>query len=198
MRGTERIRRLLPKAAGFIENFIITTFIVMLVFTYIFRTTAVLGSSMSGTLNEGDRLIVTSWYGKPSQGDIVVINARRAVILDRDGNTVESGGIGGYIVKRIIATEGQSVDIDFERGTVSVDGEVLDEPYANGLTHRDDGAFTGSYPVTVPEGYVFVMGDNRTVSEDSRSYRLGFVSEDDIEGKVVFRFSPLKSFGIVH
>jgi len=190
--------KLLTNAGVLIETFIICLFIVTLVFTYIFRTTTVLGSSMSNTLFEGDRLIVTSWYKKPVQGDIVVIKADHATTLDREGNIVESKGIGGYIVKRIIAKEGQSVDIDFERGIVSVDGKNLDESYTNGLTHRDDGAFTGSYPVTVPEGYVFVLGDNRTESEDSRSYRLGFVSEGDIEGKVVFRFSPLKSFGFVH
>ena len=76
-----------------------------------------------------------------------------------------------------------------------VDGNELREEYASGLTHLDEGAFTGKYPVKVPEGYVFVMGDNRRNSLDSRSSELGFVSVKDIEGVVIWRMAPSERFG---
>ena len=74
---------------------------------------------------------------------------------------------------------------------------MLDESYITGLTHMDEGAFTGQYPVTVPKGYVFVLGDNRQVSKDSRSSELGFVAVKNITGKVLMRISPLETFGFV-
>ena len=74
---------------------------------------------------------------------------------------------------------------------------MIDENYITGLTHMDEGAFTGQYPVEVPEGYVFVMGDNRQISKDSRSAEIGFVAVDNITGKVLLRFSPRERFGFV-
>ena len=89
------------------------------------------------------------------------------------------------------------MNIDFAKGKVYVDGNELREDYASGLTHLDEGAFTGKYPVKVPEGYLFVMGDNRRNSLDSRSSELGFVSVKDVEGKVIMRMAPTDKFGKV-
>jgi len=87
------------------------------------------------------------------------------------------------------------VDFDFERGIVYVGGKEYHEDYISGLTHTDEGAFIGHYPVTVPEGYVYVMGDNRRNSRDSRSAELGYVAVDNIIGKVLFRVAPSGSIG---
>jgi signal peptidase I len=151
---------------------------------------------MEGTLESGDCVFASVRYGKPEQGDIVIINDYAAVLLE-DGEPVETEGLDKYIVKRVIATEGQTVDIDFERGAVYVDGEMLDETYITGLTHLDEGAFTGEYPVVVPENCCFVMGDNRGVSKDSRSSDVGFVPERCIEAKVFFRLSPYDKIGFI-
>lgn len=146
---------------------------------------------MRNTLMHGDRVFISLLGNKLKQGDIVVIQADKAVTLKDDGTLLAADGLHITIVKRIIACEGQTVDIDFSSGAVYVDGERLFEDYVTlGLTHLDEGAFTEKYPVTVPKGYVFVMGDYRSASKDSRSEEIGFVSEDSITGKVLFRFFP--------
>ena len=171
----------------FTETLIISIFIAVMIFTYIFSVVTVKGDSMRETLCSGDRVFVNMLSRDFAQGDIVIINAERSFTLDDSGNLTENRGIGETIVKRVIASGGQSVDIDFTRGTVRVDGVVLDEKYLeNGLTHMDGGAFTGHYPVTVPDGYYFVMGDNRSGSKDSRSEEIGFIPEDSIAGEVMF------------
>ena len=101
---------------------------------------------------------------------------------------------GRNLIKRIIAVSGQTIDIDFETGEVTVDGEVLDEPYILERTHLDEGT---EFPLTVPEGEVFVMGDNRNASRDSRSLSVGTVKEEYIVGRVLFRFFPFDRFGTV-
>ena len=140
------------------------------------REVVVSGTSMYNTLLEGDYLFVLSntLYREPKQGDIVVISK-------------QSFDNGAPIVKRVIATEGQTVDIDFNLGIVYVDGEALEEDYAYTATTRQDGM---SFPLTVEEGCVFVLGDNRAVSHDSRSTDIGLVDEQEILGKVFFLFLP--------
>ena len=103
-------------------------------------------------------------------------------------------GFEKRIVKRLIAQPGQTVDIDFDAGIVYVDGKALDEPYTNTPTNKQvDSALP--LPLTVPEGYVFVLGDNRNASSDSRSCLVGLVEKKDILGKVLWRIMPLSKIG---
>lgn len=161
-----------------LESVAISIFIVILVFTFVFRIVIVDGGSMIPTLQDGQRLIISHLFYSPEQGDIVVVN---------------STGLNKTIIKRVIATEGQTVDIDYEKHTVTVDGKVLDEPYINEPTLRNDGGNT--YPMVVPENTIFVMGDNRNNSTDSRSPMVGCISIDDVLGKAVFRIYPFDCFG---
>lgn len=181
----------------FIESAFIALFITSMIFTYILHIAVVNGESMENTLMPDDRLVTTSWYSSINQGDIVIIYAGDSVTLNDDGSLNIGKGLRKTLVKRVIAVEGQTVDINFERGAVYVDGKMLDESYITSLTHMDEGAFTYKYPVEVPEGYVFVMGDNRQVSKDSRSDEIGFVSLESITGKVIMRVFPLDAFGFV-
>ena len=149
---------------------------VLLVFTFLFRTVIVSGSSMERTLFDGDCLLLLGnvFYSEPQKGDIVVISKQ-----SYDG--------GKSIIKRVIATEGQVVDIDFEEGVVYVDGQALDEPYTNTPTNLAEGM---TFPLTVDEGCIFVLGDNRNVSKDSRSTEIGLVDTREIVGKVICLFFP--------
>jgi len=148
---------------------------VVLLFTFCLRLMGVDGHSMLPTLQDRDRLLVlnTPLYQDFQYGDIV--------ILRKQTFTQEP------IVKRIIATEGQTVDIDFTTGSVWVDGVLLDEPYIAELTFTQEGL---DFPMQVPEGSIFVMGDNRNGSNDSRDVRLGTVDTRYVIGKAVFLVVP--------
>lgn len=150
--------------------------IILTVYMLVFRVVVVIGPSMYNTLIEGDRLLLVSSlvYNQPKQGDIVVCSK------DRFDD-------GKLFVKRVIATEGQKVDINFETGVVMIDDKVLDEPYLYSETLRDEGV---EFPVYVGEGQVFVMGDNRQRSTDSRSPSIGLIDEREILGKAIFLISP--------
>ena len=152
--------------------------IVVLVFTFGVRMMGVKGPSMRQTLQEGDRLLVLNapLTGELRQGDIVI--ARKDTFSDDP------------IVKRIIAVGGQTVDIDFGAGVVYVDGAALDEDYINDLTYTDEGM---AFPLTVPEGSVFLMGDNRNMSTDSREPRIGTVDTRYLIGRAVFLAFPGKN-----
>lgn len=153
----------------------------VLIFVFIGRTIGVVGSSMVPTLEQGDRLIISKLFYTPQQGDIVVL---------------QKDSFADYpLIKRVIATEGQTVDIDFDAGVVYVDGVALDEPYtAEPTVVRED----FDEPVTVPEGCIFVMGDNRNRSTDSRTDSIGCVDTRLIMGKALLRLTPLSKFGTIY
>ncbi len=149
---------------------------VVLVFTFAVRVVGVSGPSMRETLQDGDKLLVLNGYlcGEYRRGDIVIFQKP----------DFENGEL---IVKRVIATEGQTVDIDFAAGAVFVDGEELEEPYTREPTWLDEGL---GFPVTVPKGCVFVMGDNRNHSKDSRCEELGPLDTRHIVGRAVLLALP--------
>ena len=149
---------------------------VMLLFLVVFRVILVTGDSMFTTLWDGDYLLLVSelFCGAPEPGDIVVISK-------------QSFDNGSPIVKRVIATEGQTVDIDFENSIVYVDGVALQEDYTNAPTNVDGGT---RFPLTVAEGCLFVMGDNRGVSKDSRYPDVGQIDKREVLGKAIFLMYP--------
>ena len=148
----------------------------MVALLLIFRVVVVSGTSMNMTLLNGDYLLLLSntFYANPQQGDIVVISK-------------DSFDNGSAFVKRIIATEGQTVDIDFEAGIVYVNGNPMDEPYTNTPTNLYEGV---NFPLMVDDGCIFVMGDNRNESKDSRSTEIGQIDKREILGKAIFLFMP--------
>ena len=152
----------------------------VLVFTFIGRLTRVQGESMTNTLQDQQLLLVWSLGYEPKQGDSVVLNK----------TTVEHLG-GVAIVKRVIATGGQTVDIDYQTGAVYVDGEALDEPYLN--EPMEEPWYEDLTSVTVPEGSVFVMGDNRAHSMDSVS--VGPIQKKYIVGHALFIVWPFSQIG---
>ncbi len=157
--------------------------IVVVCLIFLFRLVDVEGSSMNNTLTTNDKVVVTNLFYTPHNNDIIVIS--HGASYDKP------------LIKRVIATEGQSINLDYENERIIVEGTVLDEPYINGTT------FGGNYadyeiPEVVPEGKIFVMGDNRAVSKDSRSYEIGLIDVDSVIGKAQFVILPFNHFGYLY
>lgn len=154
--------------------------ILMLLFSLVLRPAAVIGNSMLPSFSGGDRVACIHSFSGYERGDVIIIS--HATRKDES------------IIKRVIAVGGDTVDIDFYKGTVSVNGQVLDEPYVSTPTNL---SYDMTFPVTVPEGKLFVLGDNRNDSLDSRSTDIGFINENKVLGKVVFRFYPFDRIKII-
>ena len=160
----------------YVHDLMCMLLMVMLLFLVVFRVILVTGDSMFTTLWDGDYLLLVSelFCGAPEPGDIVVISK-------------QSFDNGSPIVKRVIATQGQTVDIDFESGTVYVDGKALREPYIHNETTNEEGTV---FPLTVAENCIFVLGDNRAVSLDSRSPQIGQIDRREVLGRALFLMIP--------
>lgn len=168
---TEIISWLKTLAFSFVIVFIINNFLLQIV--------VVNGTSMQPTLSDGDKLLTNKITSNYQRGDIVVIKNEYTENL----------------VKRIIATEGETIRIDFQTGDVFINEELLVENYIRGRTTSSYG-FSGE--TVVPEGNVFVMGDNRNASNDSRNSEIGFVDVNNIFGVTFFRIYPFETFGKVY
>lgn len=175
--NTESRRRWAVMAYEWVSTLVVSLLVLAIAFTFFLRIVRVDGDSMDNTLKDGDQLLMLTTVSDYQRGDIVVV----------DRYTVEP------LVKRVIAVGGDTIKID-ENGLVYLNGFLLSEPYAAEFTPQK--ACTEA--VVVPDGYVFLMGDNRLVSKDSRSEEIGLVLEKDLVGKAVFRFSPLSSFGGIY
>ena len=162
------------------EALISAALVLVLIFSFFFRIIPVDGSSMVPTLVNGDKLIVWGAGYTPQRGDVVIVDSYTSY--------------GKPLVKRVIAKGGDTVSIDYATGTVAVNGEVLQEDYIAEPTYL---GYDVTFPYTVPEGTVFVMGDNRNQSLDSRSTYVGCIDERDILGRVLLCFMPFTDFGVV-
>ncbi len=188
------VKQFVSDALDIIECVASAVFFVFILFTFVICVARVDGTSMLPTLEHEDRLAVSRLSNTYENGDILIINNWEGHPMDAEGNIQTTIGYGKRIVKRLIAQEGQTVDIDFAAGIVYVDGVALDEPYIKEPTYSTlDNAV--QYPLTVPEGYVYVLGDNRNGSMDSRSTLVGLIDRKDILGKVLFRILPIDKFG---
>ena len=165
-----------------IQSLMTALIVCVCVFIFLVRVIDVSGSSMNPTLYNGDKMLVSHLFYKPKAGDVVVFKSDTY-----DPNKA--------LVKRIIATGGQEINIDFATGTVYIDGEAIEEDYIAEIT-KNKLDFIG--PKTVPEGCVFVMGDNRNKSTDSRKSEIGMVDERTILGKVYCVIFPLEELGFVN
>lgn len=171
------------EAFTMLHDLVVILAVLTLVFVFFFRLVGVDGESMIPTLYDRDYLILESNFlyhaDDIERGDVIVLK-------------VDAPSINKPIVKRVIATEGQTVDINFETGEVTVDGKILIEPYVYEPTYESYAEYGAGleYPLTVPKGHLFVMGDDRNHSSDSRYAPIGCVSTDSVLGKVLFLVFP--------
>jgi len=170
---------------------------VVIIFSLIFRVATISGDSMKNTLigenritgQIGDKVIITNLGYEPENGDIVVVSRNVENTVEAQQSSAEP------IIKRVIGVGGQTVDIDFETGTVYVDGKALKEDY---ISSKTDDKWDVEFPVYVPEGYIFVLGDNRGASLDSRNSQIGengLIDTRYVLGHAIFRIFPFDRIG---
>ena len=177
----DKKKKIFKEVYDWLESAIMAVIFVVLLFTFVGRTSVVSGQSMIQTLQNGEMLLISRLGGSFEQGDIVV--------------ATKPYSHNEPIIKRVIATEGQTVDIDFNKGLVYVNGDLLDEPYVNTPTNR---RYDQRFPMIVPEGHIFLLGDNRNGSYDSRAEEIGFVDERYIMGKAYYRVLPFSRFSTLY
>ncbi len=164
-----------------LESIIQVLVVLLIIITPFFRVMNVSGDSMLNTLHDHDKLFVWRWNYTPADGDVVTIT--RGQYFDEP------------IVKRVIATQGQTLSINFNDGSVTVDGVKLNETYIKEPMWLEE---DGVIPAVVPMGYCFVMGDNRNHSSDSRSKEIGLIKNEDVIGKVLYIIFPFQRIGKVN
>lgn len=168
---------------SWLQTLVVALVALILLFTFVGRIIAVDGESMLPTLHDKDLLLLRSIAYTPEQGDVIV--------LTKDF----SGYVDYPIVKRVVAVENQTVHIDYDEGKIYVDGVALDEPYTNENYLTYQGPVMSVNDITVPEGSVFVLGDNRNHSSDSRHVELAAIDERYILGQAVMILFPFQNFG---
>ncbi len=194
VKSPEKKQSFISDAFDYLEMFILAACVGILLFSFAFRLCNVDGASMENTLKEGEMLLISDILYEPQNGDIVIFH--------------QTGELHGYnkpLVKRVIATEGQWIYIEYGLDNkmyvyVSEDekideSDLIDEPYAN--LEPGPAQYENKYKARVPDGCVFVMGDHRYNSSDSRSPYIGFVDTRRILGKVLLRITPITEFRVV-
>lgn len=155
--------------------------VMVAILSFIFRIATVDGTSMLDTLHDRDKVFILKWSYTPKNGDIVVIT--------------RGDQFNKPLIKRVIATEGQTLSIDFENNAVTVGGTKLEEPYIlEPMWRKGDGVI----PSVIPEGHTFVMGDNRNNSADSRYKEIGVIPNENIVGKATHIIFPLSRIGLIN
>ena len=170
----------MKKIYEYMESFSIAIIFITVLILFMCRIIVVDGDSMNNTLNSGEKLLITNFMYTPEKGDIVV--------------TDSSVYARGPLIKRVIATGGDTILIDYSTGDVYVNSYLLEEDY---IAEKIEIEKREELKITLPEGYLFLMGDNRNHSADSRIEEIGLVNEKNILGKAIFRISPLSEIGKV-